>query len=149
MVRQGYASPIRTGYPPLIGAQWQPLGRKTVEGQFTGLVSVRKPDTQGSYDQTTHAPQIVAGAPVLTGVPARLQPLGQSSTVNNGGQTTTTNRYRLSIEYQGDPGLELDQIATFTSGVSLWLIGRPLVVTALLLSSLEWQHDVEVEANLG
>lgn len=147
-MRQGYSAPIRSGYR-LILPEWQPLGRSVAAEQFTGLVSVREPDREGAYDQASHAPVVIPGASVLTGVPARLQPIGQSSTVNNAGQMVTTNRYRLSIEYRGDPGLEVDQVATFTGGVSLWLIGRPLVVTTLLLSSLEWQHDVEVEANLG
>lgn len=148
-MRPDYASPVRGGYPALIGPPWLTQGRKAALGQFTGRCTVRKASTQSGWNQTTHQPVSVDGVVVLADIPARLQSIGQSSTIDNAGQQVTTNRYRLSMEYRGDPGLEVGQLATFTAGVSLWLVGRPLVIVALLLSSLEWQHDVEVEANLG
>lgn len=148
MVRTNYVSPIRGGYH-LILPEWQPLNRTTAGGQFTGRVTFSEAPRETGYDQSTHAPVVTPGALVLADVPARLQPIGTVQTQDNGGQVVTTNRYRLSFEYSGDPKVEVGQVATFTSGVSLWLQDRPLAVTALLLSSLEWQHDIEVEANLG
>lgn len=147
MVRHGYISPVRGGFR-LIVPEWLPAGREVAEGQFTGTVEVRTPLVESGWNQQTHQPMTTGGALVLS-APARLQSIGQGTTENNAGQVTTTNRYRLSIEWRGDVALEVGHVATFTAGVSLWLLNRPLTVTALLLSTLEWQHDVEVEANLG
>ena len=147
MVRAGYVAPVRGAFY-MIPTSWLPYGREAVAGQFTGRVTVRTPVVEAGWDQVTHQP-ITTGGDVVLAAPARLQSIGQTSTENNAGQMVTTNRYRLSVEWQGDVKLEVGQVATFTDGVSLWLMNRPLVITALLLSSLDWQHDVEVEANFG
>lgn len=147
VVRTNYVAPVRGGYR-LIVPEWLPMGRAVAEGQFTGRVQVRTPLVETGWNQTTHQPQ-TSGGDLVVAAPARLQSIGSESTVNNAGQMTTTNRYRLSIEWRGDVQLEVGQVAKFTDGASLWLMDRPLVITALLLSSLDWQHDVEVEANLG
>jgi hypothetical protein len=147
MVRSAYVSPVRGGYRMIL-PEWQPLGRTVAGQQFTGRVEVRTPLVESGWDQATHTP-LTSGGTLVVAAPGRLQSIGQETTENNAGQMVTTNRYRLSIEWRDDVSLEVGQVAKFTEGVSLWLLNRPLQVTALLLSSLEWQHDVEVEADFG
>lgn len=132
----------------LIPDGWDDHHRPVATATMTATCIVG-PSSPGALDPVT----LQYGAPTIEALytgSCRVQQLrGEAQNTQSGGQSVTSLTYLVAIEYDADPGIEVDHVVHVTDSVDAALVGRKLRVREVRYGSNQWQRDLFCDDWLG